>query len=67
MAQPSSDKSGEPSEELFHEGFDSEAIRMRDLLTETIGQFSTDESKTTAEKFVVQTSPVDLMANIVVT
>ena len=66
-AQPYPEKNGEPSEELFQEGFDSEAARMRDFLEEIIGQFRTDGSQTATRKFVVQTTPEDLMANILVT
>ena len=66
-SQTSPEKSGEPSRDLIEEGFDAEASRMRDFLEGLNSQFRTDDSPKATKRFVVQTSPEDLMANILVT
>ena len=65
--QPSPEKSGESSEDQFQEGFDAEATRMRDLLENLLGRFTTDGSQKDTKRFIVQTTPEDLVANILVT
>ena len=65
--QHSPEKGGESSKEQFQEGFDAEAARMRDLLENIIGQFKTDGSQKEKKRVVVQTTPEDLVANILVT